>query len=103
MSLCRAHPLVRVSHEHDINGAIVGRSSSLQLAFPGYALERFSRALDAVLTIVAIRRQLADHLVGSARRRAGNVAGGEIDGFSNLIFVSQRPLLTRVRKSQSDQ
>ena len=67
-------------------------SGERELAFLGDAFEGFGRALDPVLTVVAIGRQQLDHLIGAGRGRTRDVAGGEIDGLSDDKFVLQRPL-----------
>jgi hypothetical protein len=68
-------------------------SGPRELAFPSNALERFGRALDAVLAIVAFGRKLAKDLVGAGGGRARDVARGKSDGRPDREFVLQRPLL----------
>ena len=63
-----------------------------ELAFLGDSLERFRRAFDPVLAIIAVARQLADNLIGATRRRTRNIARSEVHGRSNREFVLQRPL-----------
>ena len=70
-------------------GSISGKR---ELAFFGDAFERFGGALDPVLAVVPVGRKQTDHLIGSARGRPCNVAGGKVDDFSNVILVLQRPL-----------
>ena len=50
-----------------------------ELAFLGDPFESLSRALDAVLAVVAIGRQQPDHLIGAGGGRTGNIAGSKID------------------------
>jgi hypothetical protein len=67
------------------------QSGNRKLTFFGNAFERLDGALDAVLAVVSVGRQQADHLVGSGRRRTRDIAGGEIDGLTNPVFMFQRP------------
>src|SRR5258705_10886357 len=69
-----------------------GRSADIELAFLGHPLERFGRALDPVLTVVAIGRQQPDHLIGAAGSRTRDIAGSKIDGLTHAKLVLQRPL-----------
>src|SRR5207244_5487116 len=50
-----------------------------ELTFLGHPLEGFARTLDAILTIVALSRQLADHLIGAGGGRTRHIACSEID------------------------
>ena len=71
----------------------IGRiSGNCELAFLGNAFERFGGVLDPILAVVTVGRKQADHLVGSARSRTCDIAGGKIDSLSNAIFMLQRPL-----------
>ena len=69
-----------------------------ELAFLGNPLEGFGGALDPILEIVAIRRQKADHLIGSAGGGPGYVACGEIDSLSNAVLVLQRLAPSRITR-----
>ena len=71
------------------------RSANVELAFLGNPLKRFGRALDSILTVVAIGRKQPDHLIGAAGGRTRDIARSEIDGLSNGIFMLQRPLPSR--------
>jgi hypothetical protein len=75
-----------------------GTSRKCELTFLGYAFERLGGAFDPVLAVVSVCRKQADHFVGSARGRTCNVAGGKIDGLSDTIFMTQRPLHTQKRQ-----
>src|ERR1700740_3561410 len=68
---------------------------NIELTFLGHPFESFRRALDPILTVVAIGRQQPDHLIGAAGGRTGDVAGSKIDGLSNVVFVLQRTLHPR--------
>src|SRR5262249_52036186 len=63
-----------------------------ELTFLGDALERFRRALDPILAVVAFSRQLPDHLIRTAGGRTRDVARRKVHGRSNREFVLQRPL-----------
>src|ERR1700688_3665717 len=67
-------------------------SGNVELTFLGHPFERLGRALDPILAVVAVGRKQPDHLIGAAGGRTGDIAGGEIDGLPNGIFVLQRPL-----------
>jgi hypothetical protein len=67
-------------------------SGDRELAFFGHPLESFCRAFDPVLAVVSVGRQQAEHLVGAAGGRTGNVASSKIYSLSNAEFVLQRPL-----------
>jgi hypothetical protein len=73
-------------------GQILG---NFELTFLRHPLESFGRVLDPVLTIIAIGRQQPDHLIGAARTRSCDIAGGKVDGLSNVVFVLQRPSPSR--------
>src|SRR6266481_236637 len=73
-------------------GRLRNSSGDRELAFFGHPLESFCRAFDPVLAVVSVGRQQADHLVGAAGGRTGNVAGSKIYSLSNAEFVLQRPL-----------
>jgi hypothetical protein len=66
-------------------------SGDVELTFLGDPFESLGRAFDPVLTVVAVGREQADHLIGAAGGRTGNIAGSKIDGFSNGELVLQRP------------
>src|SRR4249919_1450698 len=70
-------------------------SGDCELAFLGDPFEGLGRAFDAILTIVTVDRKQAEHLVGAAGGRSGNVAGSKIDSLSNGVLVLQRPLHTQ--------
>ena len=63
-----------------------------KLAFLGNSFEGFGRALDPVLTVVAIRRKQANDFIGTGRRRTRNVARSKVNRRSYWEFVLQRPL-----------
>src|ERR1019366_3183097 len=63
--------------------------------FPWPPVQSLGRAFDAILAVVAIGRKQADHLIGAAGGRTRDIAGGEIDGLTNVVFVLQRPLHTQ--------
>jgi len=63
-----------------------------KLAFPGNSFEGFGRALDPVLTVVAIRRKQANDFIGTGRSRTRHIARSEINRRSYREFVLQRPL-----------
>src|SRR5215813_2830452 len=67
-------------------------SGNDELTFLGDALERFRRAFDPILAIVAFSRQLPDHLIRTAGGRTRDVARRKVHGRSNREFVLQRPL-----------
>src|SRR5262249_44297500 len=63
-----------------------------ELAFLCDPLKSLAGALDPVLTIVALRREQADHLVGTTCGRTRDVARSKIDRRPNRKLVLQRPL-----------
>jgi hypothetical protein len=61
---------------------------AIELALFGNALERFARALDAILVFIAFRRQQLDDLERAARTEAAEGAGGVAYVLADRIFVS---------------
>jgi len=68
------------------------RSRDDELAFLRHPLKGFARTLDPILAVVAFSWKLSDHLVGTARSRARDIAGSKVDGRSNRKLVLQHPL-----------
>ena len=71
---------------------VVDSSGDVELTFLGYPFESLGRTFNSILTVITIGRKQPDHLVGAAGGRARDIAGSEVDSFSNGIFVLQRPL-----------
>jgi hypothetical protein len=78
-----------VRKDHQETGA--GSSANLQLTLLGNSFERLTIALDPILAVVAVGREQPDHLIGALGGRTSNIAGSEIDIFSNHELVLQRP------------
>jgi hypothetical protein len=78
--------------QSDASDQEIARSGNRELTFLGYSFERLGRALDPVLTVISVGRKQTDHLIGSARGRTCDIAGGKVDGLSNPVFMTQRPL-----------
>src|ERR1700733_1858662 len=74
-------------------------SGNVELTFLGHPFESFSRTFDPVLTVVAISRKQPDDLISAAGGRPRNIAGSKIDSLSNVVFMLQRHLHTRKRRS----
>src|SRR3984893_12037232 len=66
-------------------------SGDVELTFLGDPFESLGRAFDPVLAVIAVGRKQADHLIGAAGGRTGDIAGSEIDGLYNVELVLQRP------------
>ena len=71
---------------------VVDSSGDVELTFLGYPFESLGRIFNSILTVITVGRKQPDHLISAAGGRTGDIAGSKIDGFSNGIFVLQRPL-----------
>src|SRR5262245_25823240 len=75
-------------------------STAVELALLGDAFERLPGTLDAVLIVLAVRRQQLDDLVTAVGGNASHGAGGEVDGLPDREFVrlqSYSPVLANPR------
>src|SRR5882724_9079306 len=70
-------------------------SGNVELTFLGHPFESLGRIFDPILAVIAIGRKQPDHLIGAGGGRTRDIAGSEIDGLSNGIFMLQRPLPSR--------
>jgi len=78
---------------------------AVELTFLGDALERFTRALDTVLIIIAVGRQQFDDLVTAARPCTAHRTGREVDGLSDrelVCFQRHSPVQHSVARGPKD-
>ena len=74
----------------------------LELALFGHPLKGLARILDAVLIILAIRRQQPDNLVAAGRARAADRTGGVKNGLADVEFVRTQRRAKRCNLRQRD-